>query len=59
MTPELKRALLPLRLPRTLNLRAQRIMTAAWLPWRVFAAAVDGYFEAFFAVLIPQPNPRL
>lgn len=59
MTPELKRALLPLRLPRTLNLRDQRIMTAAWLPWRVFAAAVDGYFEAFFAVLIPQPNPRL
>ncbi len=58
MTPELKRALLPLRLPRTLNLRDQRIMTAAWLPWRVFAAAVDGYLEAFFAVLIPPPNPR-
>lgn len=50
MTPELKRALLPLRLPRTLNLRAQRIMTAAWLPWRVFAAAVDGYLEAFFGL---------
>lgn len=58
MTTELKRALLPLRAPRTLNLRAQRIMNAAWLPWRVFAAAVDGYFEAFFAVLIPPPNPR-
>lgn len=25
----------------------------AWWPVHVFAAAVDGYFEAFFAVMTP------
>lgn len=41
MTPEMKRALFPLRAPRALTL--------AWWPVTVLCAAVDGYFEAFFA----------
>lgn len=41
MTPQQKRALFPLRAPRTLTL--------AWWPVTVLTAAVDGYFEAFFA----------
>ena len=45
MTPQAKRALFPLRAPRWQTL-------ALW-PVHVVAAAVDGYFEAFFAVLIP------
>lgn len=50
MTPELKRLAFPLRAP--------RYQTLAWLPVHVFAAAVDGYFEAFFAVLTP-PGSKL
>lgn len=45
MTPEMKRALFPLRGPRT--------MTLAWWPVTITCAAIDGYFEAFFAVLTP------
>lgn len=41
MTPELKRRLFPLAGPRWITL--------AWNPVALFAAAVDGYFEAFFA----------
>lgn len=40
-----KRAAFPLRAPRA--------QTLAWWPLHVFAAAVDGYYEAFFAVLTP------
>lgn len=40
-----KRAAFPLRGPRH--------QTLAWTPWNIFAAAVDGYYEAFFAVLTP------
>lgn len=40
-----KRAAFPLRAPRNLTL--------AWWPVHIFAAAVDGYFEAFFAVMTP------
>lgn len=46
MTPTQKRHLFPLRAPRTLTL--------AWWPVHVFAAAVDGYIEAFFACLTPR-----
>lgn len=45
MTPAQKRLAFPLRAPRNLTL--------AWWPVHVFAAAVDGYFEAFFAVMTP------
>lgn len=41
MTPQLKRLLFPLRAPRWQSL--------CWLPITVLSAAVDGYFEAFFA----------
>lgn len=41
MTPAQKRALFPLRAPRAISL--------AWWPVTVLTAAVDGYFEAFFA----------
>lgn len=44
-TLAIKRALFPLRGPRTLTL--------AWTPWHVLAAAVDGYYEAFFQCLTP------
>ena len=40
-----KRALFPLRGPRNLML--------AWWPVTVFAAAVNGYYEAFFECLTP------
>lgn len=43
MTPAQKRTLFPLRAPRTLTL-------ACW-PVDIFCAAVDGYYEAFFACL--------
>jgi hypothetical protein len=43
MTPAQKRALFPLRAPRW--------QTLAFLPIHIAAAAVDGYFEAFFAIL--------
>lgn len=43
MTPELKRLLFPLSAPRW--------QTLAFFPATVMAAAVDGYFEAFFACL--------
>jgi hypothetical protein len=49
MTPELKRLAFPLRAPRNLTL--------AWWPVHVFAAAIDGYHEAFLAVLRPRGNP--
>lgn len=45
-----KRAAFPLRAPRA--------QTLAWWPVHVFAAAVDGYFEAFFAVMTP-PGSKL
>lgn len=41
MTPAQKRALFPLRGPRW--------HTLAWWPVDIACAAVDGYFEAFFA----------
>ncbi len=44
MTPAQKRILVPLRSPRWPR--------APW-PLNVIAAAVDGYYEAFFNVLIP------
>lgn len=44
-TLAIKRALFPLRAPRTLTL-------ACW-PVDVFCAAVDGYYEAFFMSLTP------
>jgi len=45
MSPEIKRQLFPLRAP--------RYQTLAWWPVHVYAAAVDGYFEAFFMSLTP------
>lgn len=48
MTPAQKRALFPLRAPRW--------QTLAFLPIHIAAAAVDGYFEAFFAI-IPRGKP--
>ncbi len=50
MTPALKRRLFPLRAP--------RCFTRAFLPWHIVAIAVDGYYEAFFAALIPPASPR-
>jgi len=50
MTPALKRRLFPLRAP--------RLQSQAFMPWHIVAAAVDGYFEAFFAVLVPPPERR-
>lgn len=47
MDKTLKRALFPLRAPRTLTL--------AWWPVHTLAAAVAGYHEAFFMVLTPTP----
>jgi len=46
MTPAQKRALFPLRAPRW--------HTLGWWPVAVAAAAVDGYYEAFFAALLPK-----
>ncbi|MBL8209048.1 MAG: hypothetical protein JNM09_32925 [Blastocatellia bacterium] len=43
MTPAQKRALFPLSAPRW--------QTLAFLPFHTLAAAVDGYFEAFFAII--------
>lgn len=48
MTPAQKRALFPLSAPRW--------QTLAFLPIHVLAAAVDGYFEAFF-MIIPRGKP--
>jgi len=45
MTPDVKRNLLPLRAPRW--------QTQAFWPISIVAAAIDGYYEAFFSVLIP------
>lgn len=45
MTPKQQRLLFPLRAPRW--------QTHALWPFHILSAAVDGYFEAFFAVLIP------
>lgn len=50
MTPELKRRLFPLAGPRWITL--------AFHPVTVIAAAVDGYFEAFFACF-PDRKPRI
>lgn len=50
MTPKLKRRLFPLRGPRWMSL--------AFHPVTVLTAAVDGYFEAFFACL-PERKPRI
>ena len=44
MTPEQKRLITPLRAPRS---------PRAPCPLNIIAAAVDGYYEAFFSVLIP------
>ncbi len=49
MTPSQKRLLVPLRAPRWPR--------APW-PLNVIAAAVDGYFEGFFAAFTPPGNPR-
>lgn len=49
MTPAVKRQLFPLRGPRQ--------QTLAFWPWHVLAAAVNGYHEAFFAVLTPRGKP--
>ncbi|MGB4227751.1 MAG: hypothetical protein WBJ68_14105 [Candidatus Dechloromonas phosphoritropha] len=49
MTPEVKRRLFPLRAP--------RLQSRAFLPWHIVAAAVDGYFEAFFMLLPPPSAP--
>lgn len=46
MTPAQKRLLFPLRGP--------RYQTLAFLPLAVLVAAVDGFHEAFFAVLMPK-----
>lgn len=45
MTPPVKRTLFPLSGPRW--------QTRALWPISVITAAVDGYYEAFFAALIP------
>lgn len=50
MTPALKRLLFPLRAPRWQSM--------LFRPVDVFAAAVDGYFEAFFACF-PDRKPRI
>lgn len=49
MSPATQRLIFPLRGPRN--------QTLAFWPWHVFAAAIDGYHEAFFAVLTPRGNP--
>lgn len=49
MTPAQKRLLVPLRAPRWPR--------APW-PLNIIADAVDGYYEAFFDVLIPPGSPR-
>lgn len=46
MHQQLKRTIFPLSAP--------RVLTLAWWPLHVAAAAVDGYHEAFFAVLMPR-----
>lgn len=43
MTPAMKRALFPLSGPRWVSI--------TWLPVTIACAAIDGYFEAFFASL--------
>lgn len=45
MDAQMKRLLFPLRAP--------RLQTLAWWPVTMICAAVDGYYEAFFAVLTP------
>lgn len=45
ITPSVKRRLFPLSAPRW--------QTRALWPLAVIAAAVDGYYEAFFSVLVP------
>lgn len=45
MTPTAKRLAFPLSAPRYQSL--------AFWPWHAFAAAVDGYYEAFFMSLTP------
>lgn len=45
MTPQMQRLAFPLAAP--------RYQTLAFWPVFVFAAAVDGYFEALFAVYRP------
>lgn len=49
MIPAQKRALFPLSAPRW--------QTLAFAPIRVWSAAVDGYFSAFFAVLPRKAKP--
>lgn len=49
-TLAVKRALFPLCGP--------RYQTLAFWPVTIFTAAVDGYFEAFFAVLTPVAGDR-
>lgn len=44
MTPQMKRLAFPLSAPRS--------FTLAWTPWHAFAAAVNGYHEAFFAAFL-------
>lgn len=46
MTPAAKRLAFPMVAPRYQSL--------AWWPLHAFAAAVGGYYEAFFAVLTPR-----
>jgi len=48
-TLAIKRALFPLRGPRW--------QTLGWWPVAVAAAAVDGYYEAFFMALKPKGRP--
>jgi hypothetical protein len=48
MTPTQKRLAFPLRAP--------RYQTLACWPWHVFAAAVEGYHRAFFAMLPSAPQ---
>jgi len=49
MTPAQKRLAFPLCAPRW--------QTLAWSPIHTMAAAVDAYYEAFFAVLAPKAAP--
>ncbi len=49
MTPAQKRLAFPLRAPRW--------QTQAFWPLHILSAAVDGYHEAFFAVLAPRGRP--
>ena len=46
MTPAQKRIAFPLAAPRW--------QTLAWWPWYVVAAAVNGYFEGFFACFVKE-----